>query len=165
MCLLSSAGGSVQVFGIPKEMIARLANFHTSPRIYDFEYGKSEGFHTAPLISTDLLDGAGDTIASAVHPTNDPVFLVKGVSQSMALVSAKSQAMVASPVYATASMCLISPFTQSIDNELNGIPDALIFSSRISIPFWFSIALKDLPNCKKVDVKLGDRAQNYSGRK
>ena len=165
MCLLSSAGGSVQVFGIPKEVIARLANFHTSPRIYDFEYGKSEGFHTAPLISTDLLDGAGDTIASAVHPTNDPVFLVKGVSQSMALVSAKSQAMVASPVYATASMCLISPFTQSIDNELNGIPDALIFSSRISIPFWFSIALKDLPNCKKVDVKLGDRAQNYSGRK
>ena len=145
ICLLSSAGGSVDVFGIPSEVMGTLDNLDQ-----------------APLISTDLLDEVGDTIASVISPDSDPVFFVKEASQPKAFLvekyqrfpywnSSPTQAFQISNGNKTASF-LISPFSQGI------VFSGRNFSSRISIPFWFSIAVKDLPNCKKVDVKLGDRA-------
>ena len=150
ICLLSSAGGSVDVFGIPSEVMGTLDNLDQ-----------------ASLISTDLLDEAGDTIASVIRPNGDPVLFVKEASQPKAfLYKYNTQYWNSSPTREfpisngdKSAAFLISPFSQGIANNDH------TFSSRISIPFWFSIALKDLPNCKKVDVKLGDRAQNYSGRK
>ena len=143
ICLLSSAGGSVDVFVIPSEVMGTLDNLDQ-----------------APLISTDLLDEAGDTIASVIRPDGDPVLFVKEASQPKAfLFKYTSQYWNSSPTRAfpisngdKSAAFLISPFSQGIAFNDH------TFSSRISIPFWFSIALKDLPNCKKVDVKLGDRA-------
>ena len=146
ICLLSSAGGSVDVFGIPSEVMGTLDNLDQ-----------------APLISTDLLDEAGDTIASVIRPESDPVLFVKEASQPKAFLvrdqytrnfywnSSPTQAFPISNGNKSAAF-LISPFSQGI------VSSDRTFSSRISIPFWFSIAVKDLPNCKKVDVKLGDRA-------
>ena len=134
VCLLSSAGGSLDVFGIPTEVMKNI-----------------DIFSQAPLISTDLLDEAGETIASIVRPKDDPVIFVKGASRAKARLGKNGAWWNASPALKSQTWCLITPF-------LNGEADReQIFSSRISIPFWFSIALKDLPNCKKVDVQLGDK--------
>ena len=134
VCLLSSAGGSLDVFGIPTEVMATL-----------------DDLEQAPLISTDLLDEAGETIASIVRPKDDPVTFVKEASRAKALLKKNGAWWNAAPALKSQTWCLITPF-------LNGEADrARIFSSRISIPFWFSITLKDLPNCKKVDVQLGDK--------
>ena len=142
VCLLSSAGGSVDVFGIPSEVTSTISNLAE-----------------ASLISIDLLDEAGDTIASVIHPEID---LVSKANSGQAKASQGfdySNWWTSSPIlvfihtpYTACNGILISPFAQGKGGY------SQIFSSRISIPFWFSIALKDLPNCKKVDVKLGDRA-------
>ena len=145
ICLLSSAGGSVDVFGIPSEVMETLDNLNQ-----------------APLISTDLLDEAGDTIASVIRPKRrDPVFFVEKASQAKACLDISWFVWNSSPTLSFSfghgnktDSFLISPFSPASEDSYSD----RIFSSRMSIPFWFSIALKDLPNCKKVDVKLGDRA-------
>ena len=126
--------------------------------------GTLDNLDQAPLISTDLLDEAGDTIASVIRPDGDPVLFVKEASQAKASMSNewdRDDGWNSSPTQTfrigngdKPASFLISPFSNGFVPARGG----LIFSSRISIPFWFSIALKDLPNCKKVDVKLGERA-------
>ena len=148
VCLLSSVGGSVDIFGIPSEVMRTISNL-AEPS----------------LISIDLLDEAGETIASVIHPEIDPV------SKANSGQAKASQGVVyqywwtSSPIlvfrhspYTAFNGILISPFAQGHTATGTQQYSSHIFSSRISIPFWFSIALKDLPNCKKVDVKLGDRA-------
>ncbi len=163
VCLLSSASGQTVAFDIPREFVETIA-----------EIG------SAPQISVGLVDAEGKSFGSAIHPKMDPVPFVQGKSQATAMLAGpNSSCWEAKPVFLLTlprslggknrgptgfrggglegqsncgDGCLICPYL------LGTTARDVVFSARISIPFWFSIALKDLPNCKKVDVKLGKRA-------
>ena len=162
VCLLSSSSGQTVAFQIPREFVETIA-----------EIG------SAPQISVGLVDAEGNSFGSAIHPKMDPVPFVQGKSQATAmLVGPNSSCWEAKPVFLLTLPVSLGKkyrkptgFTGGLESQRNCGDGCLIcpyllgttardvvFSARISIPFWFSIALKDLPNCKKVDVKLGKRA-------
>ena len=140
VCLLSSAESSVDVFGIPFDVMKTL-----------------DPIKRAPLIASALLTETGEIIASTVHPTGDPIVFEKETSQEMAMLRKGDSSWSASPITTphhldeNPGMLLIAPFSNGVIGN-----QYYFFSSRISIPVWFSIAQKDLPNCK-VSITLGDR--------
>jgi len=144
--LLSTAGGSLEIFGISKEAMKSFGQYSMPPRI-----------------SVDLVDNSGETLGSAV------TFAVAQMPDGSGnLAGIKSQYRVDDVdawnnnqmiFYKASPLCLLAgeqftficPYLWERDDYQS------VLSSRISLPFRFEISTDDLLRCSSVKVELGAR--------
>ena len=157
ICLLESAGGSTQVFAVPREM-------------FSLDYSLS----SSPLLSVDLVDTEGESLGLFVRHPN--VLVVPEKSAVLATVfesGFSTETGIVNPNDFNSNfkwgckaspMCWISTESDSEENVVILLPwlfagegSDMVLSSRMSIPFTCSIAAGELLRCKQVKAELGER--------
>ena len=151
--LLSTAGGSLEIFGISKEAMKSFGQYSMPPRI-----------------SVDLLDNGGETLGSAV---TFAVAQMPDGSGNLAGINKNDGSIDRVDMWNFGTSFQASPLSLlgyrpgSNQNQFTFIcpylwarasyPYPSVLSSRISLPFRFEISTDDLLRCSSVKVELGAR--------
>jgi len=151
--LLSTAGGSLEIFGISKEAMKSFGQYSMPPRI-----------------SVDLVDNGGETLGSAVTFTvaqmPDGSGNLAGINQQQGSIDYVRMWNGGTTAFKASPLSLLGYQSGSNQNQFTFICPYLwagdsyypsVLSSRISLPFRFEISTDDLLRCSSVKVELGAR--------
>ena len=151
--LLSTAGGSLEIFGISKEAMKSFGQYSVPPRIsVDLVDNGGETLgSTVKFAAAQMPDGSGNLAGINSYTTDE----VKPWNMGSAFLKASPLSLTEYWEGQESKLFrFICPYLWAGTGRGSGFP---VLSSRFSLPFRFEMSTDDLLRCSSVKVELGAR--------